>query len=90
MLDMCCNGTLYEPRLLGPSAAADVLQLTSTLSATGGQARFHFVTNDDFRLVSRAEDDIFDDLFQVQWTVLGLAIWNQEIRIKSLFEERNK
>ena len=55
-------------RLLGPSAAADVLQLTSTLSSSGGQARLHLVTNDDLRIVSRADDDVFDDIFQVRIT----------------------
>ncbi len=54
-------------RLLGPGAAADVLQLTNTLSATGGgQARFHLVTNDDIRFMARPDDDIFEDLFQVR------------------------
>ena len=53
-------------RLLGPTAAADVLQLTNTLSVGGGgQARFHLVTNDDVRFMTRQDDDIFEDLFQV-------------------------
>ena len=59
---------LPHSRLLGPSAAADVLQLTNTLSAGGGgQARFHLVTDNDIRVMTR-DEDMFDDLFQVSTT----------------------
>ena len=53
----------FPCRLLGANTAADVLQLTHSL--TGGRTRFHFFTNDDIHMTSRPEDDLFDDLFQV-------------------------
>nr|XP_006822183.1 PREDICTED: E3 ubiquitin-protein ligase HUWE1-like [Saccoglossus kowalevskii] len=51
-------------RLLGPTAAADVLQLTTSLSSTmgGGQARL-LVGDNDFRVLARTDDDLFDDFF---------------------------
>ena len=56
-------------RLLGPSAASDVLQLTNSMAGSG-QARVHFITNDsNMRLLNSgdngADADAYDDFFQV-------------------------
>ncbi len=58
------RGHNLSSRLLGPGAAADVLQLTNNLSGAS-QARFHLVTSDDIRVMGRNDEDPFDDLFQV-------------------------
>ena len=52
-------------RLLGPSAAADVLQLTHSLA--GGRARLQFLTSEDSHFGARPDDDMFDDLFNVSF-----------------------
>ena len=51
-------------RLLGPSTAADVLQLTNTLSQGPGHARV-LLANDDLRIFSRQENEFLEDLFEV-------------------------
>lgn len=54
------------PRLLGPTTAADVLQLTSTLTSVAGPTSTRVVLpNDDPRFMSRPEEDLFEELFQV-------------------------
>ncbi|XP_078678082.1 E3 ubiquitin-protein ligase HUWE1-like isoform X6 [Branchiostoma floridae x Branchiostoma belcheri] len=58
------GGTRPQPpailqRLLGPTAAADVLQLTQQ---TGRQYARVFIGGDDVRVMAGQEDDIFDDL----------------------------
>ncbi|XP_078001474.1 E3 ubiquitin-protein ligase HUWE1-like [Glandiceps talaboti] len=57
------NPPVILQRLLGPTVAADVLQLTSSLSSShGGPARV-LVGENDFRVLTRADDDLFDDFF---------------------------
>ena len=58
---------LSDFRLLGPSTAADVLQLTNSLSTQAGPAHTRVVlSNNDLRIISRQEDDrILEELFQV-------------------------
>ena len=52
-------------RLLGPAAAQDVLQLTNTMSGTG-QARFHFITNENMRLLNADDEIYYDDFYTVR------------------------
>lgn len=58
--NICC-------RLLGPTTAADILQLTNTLTTqAGGPTHTRVVlANDDLRIISRPEEDLFEELFQV-------------------------
>lgn len=58
-------------RLLGPTTAADVLQLTSTTNAQAGPAHTRVVlSNNDLRIISRQEEDILEELFQVCYSLL--------------------
>ena len=51
-------------RLLGPATAADVLQLTNSLSTQAGPSHTRVVlSNNDLRIFSRPEEDILDDLW---------------------------
>ena len=54
---------MQNSRLLGANTAADILQLTQSL--TGGRTRFHFFTNEDNHFLNRPDDEPFDDLFHV-------------------------
>ncbi|XP_023930490.1 E3 ubiquitin-protein ligase HUWE1 [Lingula anatina] len=81
-------------RLLGPSTAADVLQLTNTLSHNtgGGHARI-VVRDDDFRVMSRDDDFFFEEIFQDPYMETGagssvltsipsaLTRWTEESRV---------
>lgn len=59
LLDFCC-------RLLGPSTAADILQLTNTLTSQASvPLRTHIYANDDLRIISRPDEDFFEEVFQV-------------------------
>lgn len=57
-------------RLLGPASAAEILQLTSTLSnaqSAGGSGPTRVVlAGDNFPVIQRGpDDDLFEELFQV-------------------------
>lgn len=57
------NPPVILQRLLGPATAADVLQLTSGQANFSSQTRV-VLANEDLRLISRQDDDLFDELFQ--------------------------
>ncbi|XP_078286359.1 E3 ubiquitin-protein ligase HUWE1-like [Rhinoraja longicauda] len=60
------NPPLILQRLLGPSAAADILQLSSSLPLQSrGRARL-LVGNDDVHIIARSDDDLLDDFFHDQ------------------------
>ncbi|MGH0140167.1 UNVERIFIED_CONTAM: hypothetical protein FKN15_070494 [Acipenser sinensis] len=53
-------------QLLGPSAAADILQLSSSLPLQSrGRARL-LVGNDDVHIIARSDDELLDDFFHEQ------------------------
>lgn len=56
----------YYCRLLGPSTAADVLQLTNTFTSVAGPTPTRVVVNssDDF-MYNQREDEFYEELFQV-------------------------
>ncbi|XP_069142505.1 E3 ubiquitin-protein ligase HUWE1-like isoform X2 [Argopecten irradians] len=59
------NPPVILQRLLGPATAADVLQLTSTLTSVAGPTPTRVVlSNDDLRIMSRPDEDLFEELFQ--------------------------
>ncbi|XP_033745348.1 E3 ubiquitin-protein ligase HUWE1-like isoform X3 [Pecten maximus] len=59
------NPPVILQRLLGPTTAADVLQLTSTLTSVAGPTPTRVVlSNDDLRIMSRPDEDLFEELFQ--------------------------
>ncbi|XP_060080556.1 E3 ubiquitin-protein ligase HUWE1-like [Ylistrum balloti] len=63
------NPPVILQRLLGPTTAAEVLQLTSTLTSVAGPTPTRVVLpNDDLRLMSRPEEDFFEELFQEPYT----------------------
>lgn len=68
------SGTLPLPyRLLGPSAAADILQLSSSLPLQSrGRARL-LVGNDDVHIIARSDDELLDDFFHDQSTATSQA-----------------
>ena len=57
---------IFVSRLLGPATAADVLQLTSGQANFSSQTRV-VLANEDLRFISRQDDDLFDELFQVSF-----------------------
>lgn len=60
-------------RLLGPSAAADILQLSSSLPLQSrGRARL-LVGNDDVHIIARSDDELLDDFFHDQSTATSQA-----------------
>lgn len=63
----------HHPRLLGPSAAADILQLSSSLPLQSrGRARL-LVGNDDVHIIARSDDELLDDFFHDQSTATSQA-----------------
>ncbi|KAI1892343.1 hypothetical protein AGOR_G00132390 [Albula goreensis] len=67
------NPPLILQRLLGPSAAADILQLSSSLPLQSrGRARL-LVGNEDVHIIARSDDELLDDFFQEQSTTGGQA-----------------
>lgn len=68
------HGTPPSPyRLLGPSAAADILQLSSSLPLQSrGRARL-LVGNDDVHIIARSDDELLDDFFHDQSTATSQA-----------------
>lgn len=60
-------------RLLGPSAAADILQLSSSLPLQSrGRARL-LVGNEDVHIIARSDDELLDDFFHEQSNAGGQA-----------------
>lgn len=73
----CYKLCLPHTRLLGPSAAADILQLSSSLPLQSrGRARL-LVGNEDVHIIARSDDELFDDFFHEQSGTGGQAglIW---------------
>ncbi|XP_072884002.1 E3 ubiquitin-protein ligase HUWE1-like [Hemitrygon akajei] len=67
------NPPLILQRLLGPSAAADILQLSSSLPLQSrGRARL-LVGNDDVHIIARSDDDLLDDFFHDQTATTSQA-----------------
>ncbi|BFZ10773.1 hypothetical protein BsWGS_13813 [Bradybaena similaris] len=68
------NTPVILQRLLGPSTAAEILQLTSSLSTqnsgTTGPTRV-VLAGDNLNLIQRPEDDLFEELFQDPYTDAG-------------------
>ncbi|XP_021341229.1 E3 ubiquitin-protein ligase HUWE1-like isoform X3 [Mizuhopecten yessoensis] len=59
------NPPVILQRLLGPTTAADVLQLTSTLTSVAGPTPTRvMLPNEDLRIMSRPDEDLFEELFQ--------------------------
>ncbi|XP_046372246.1 E3 ubiquitin-protein ligase HUWE1-like isoform X1 [Haliotis rufescens] len=69
------NPPVILQRLLGPTTAADILQLTNTLTTqAGGPTHTRVVlANDDLRIISRPEEDLFEELFQDPFPESGSA-----------------
>lgn len=64
---------LPSSRLLGPSAAADILQLSSSLPLQSrGRARL-LVGNEDVHIIARSDDELLDDFFHEQSSTGGQA-----------------
>ncbi|TRY66469.1 hypothetical protein DNTS_005364 [Danionella cerebrum] len=67
------NPPLILQRLLGPSAAADILQLSSSLPLQSrGRARL-MVGNEDVHIIARSDDELLDDFFHEQSSTGGQA-----------------
>ncbi|XP_062871591.1 E3 ubiquitin-protein ligase HUWE1 isoform X2 [Trichomycterus rosablanca] len=67
------NPPLILQRLLGPSAAADILQLSSSLPLQSrGRARL-LVGNEDVHIIARSDDELLDDFFHEQSSAGGQA-----------------
>ncbi|XP_017342507.1 E3 ubiquitin-protein ligase HUWE1 isoform X3 [Ictalurus punctatus] len=67
------NPPLILQRLLGPSAAADILQLSSSLPLQSrGRARL-LVGNEDVHIIARSDDELLDDFFHEQSNAGGQA-----------------
>nr|AEN74897.2 HECT UBA and WWE domain containing 1 [Monodelphis domestica] len=67
------NPPLILQRLLGPSAAADILQLSSSLPLQSrGRARL-LVGNDDVHIIARSDDELLYDFFHDQSTATSQA-----------------
>ncbi|KAL3853804.1 hypothetical protein ACJMK2_017313, partial [Sinanodonta woodiana] len=59
------NPPVILQRLLGPTTAADVLQLTNSLTTQAGPNHTRVVlSNNDLRIINRPEEDIIEELFQ--------------------------
>lgn len=66
-------GFFFFFRLLGPSAAADILQLSSSLPLQSrGRARL-LVGNEDVHIIARSDDELLDDFFHEQSSTGGQA-----------------
>lgn len=64
---------MFLLRLLGPSAAADILQLSSSLPLQSrGRARL-LVGNEDVHIIARSDDELLDDFFHEQSSTGGQA-----------------
>lgn len=64
---------LKNLRLLGPSAAADILQLSNSLPLQSrGRARL-LVGNEDVHIIARSDDELLDDFFHEQSSTGGQA-----------------
>uniref|UniRef100_A0A4X2LXC8 HECT, UBA and WWE domain containing E3 ubiquitin protein ligase 1 n=1 Tax=Vombatus ursinus TaxID=29139 RepID=A0A4X2LXC8_VOMUR len=86
------NPPLILQRLLGPSAAADILQLSSSLPLQSrGRARL-LVGNDDVHIIARSDDELLDDFFHDQSTAtsqagmlaqlqISLTRWTEECKV---------
>ncbi|XP_029463820.1 E3 ubiquitin-protein ligase HUWE1 isoform X4 [Rhinatrema bivittatum] len=86
------NPPLILQRLLGPSAAADILQLSSSLPMQSrGRARL-LVGNDDVHIIARSDDELLDDFFHDQSTATSqggtlssiptaLTRWTEECKV---------
>lgn len=60
-------------RLLGPSAAADILQLSNSLPLQSrGRTRL-LVGNEDVHIIARSDDELLDDFFHEQSSTGGQA-----------------
>ncbi|XP_027717174.1 E3 ubiquitin-protein ligase HUWE1-like, partial [Vombatus ursinus] len=67
------NPPLILQRLLGPSTAADILQLSSSLPLQSrGRARL-LVGSDDIRIIACSDDEFLDDFFHDQSTAASQA-----------------
>ncbi|XP_029689696.1 E3 ubiquitin-protein ligase HUWE1 isoform X5 [Takifugu rubripes] len=67
------NPPLILQRLLGPSAAADILQLSNSLPLQSrGRARL-LVGNEDVHIIARSDDELLDDFFHEQSSTGGQA-----------------
>ena len=70
--NICSSSTPFF-RLLGPSAAADILQLSSSLPLQSrGRARL-LVGNEDVHIIARSDDELLDDFFHEQSSTGGQA-----------------
>lgn len=65
---------LCQRRLLGAHTTADVLHLTNTLTSAAGPARLHLVSGDELRVITRADEPLFDDLFHVSLSCVSSSI----------------
>ncbi|XP_072512411.1 E3 ubiquitin-protein ligase HUWE1 isoform X3 [Salminus brasiliensis] len=83
------NPPLILQRLLGPSAAADILQLSSSLPLQSrGRARL-LVGNEDVHIIARSDDELLDDFFHEQSSSGGtlssiptaLTRWTDECKV---------
>ncbi|XP_063064393.1 E3 ubiquitin-protein ligase HUWE1 isoform X4 [Engraulis encrasicolus] len=67
------NPPLILQRLLGPSAAADILQLSNSLPLQSrGRTRL-LVGNEDVHIIARSDDELLDDFFHEQSSTGGQA-----------------
>lgn len=58
---------------MGPSAAADILQLSNSLPLQSrGRARL-LVGNEDVHIIARSDDELLDDFFHEQSSTGGQA-----------------
>lgn len=72
-------------RLLGPSAAADILQLSNSLPLQSrGRARL-LVGNEDVHIIARSDDELLDDFFHEQSSTGGQAGENDLLMFLSGF-----
>uniref|UniRef100_A0A663FIQ8 HECT, UBA and WWE domain containing E3 ubiquitin protein ligase 1 n=1 Tax=Aquila chrysaetos chrysaetos TaxID=223781 RepID=A0A663FIQ8_AQUCH len=79
-------------QLLGPSAAADILQLSSSLPLQSrGRARL-LVGNEDVHIIARSDDELLDDFFHEQGSAgsqagtlssipTALTRWTEECKV---------
>uniref|UniRef100_A0A672V4E9 E3 ubiquitin-protein ligase HUWE1 n=1 Tax=Strigops habroptila TaxID=2489341 RepID=A0A672V4E9_STRHB len=86
------NPPLILQRLLGPSAAADILQLSSSLPLQSrGRARL-LVGNEDVHIIARSDDELLDDFFHEQGSTgsqagtlssipTALTRWTEECKV---------
>lgn len=76
---------------MGPSAAADILQLSNSLPLQSrGRARL-LVGNEDVHIIARSDDELLDDFFHEQSSTGGqagenylLISWYVFIRLKNI------